>query len=109
MLASSDTRFVLSFKKHEKKKLKKGNFIQRKIHTTRKIQHKVGVLGAGLEALKFSHVKVQKGTTKIGETSSLIRHMYMLRYIVIRTNQYIVMHALRGVLYYCGALECPPL
>ena len=48
---------------------------------------------------------MQKGTIKIGETSSLIRNMYISIYIVIRTNQYIVIHALRGVVYYYGDME----
>ena len=42
-------------------------------------------------------VKVHKGTTKIGETSSLIRHMYIFICIVIITNRYIVMHTSRGI------------
>ena len=42
-------------------------------------------------------IKVQKGTTEIGKTSSLIRHMYKLIYMVIRTNRYIIMHAPRGI------------
>ena len=50
-------------------------------------------------------VKVQKGTTEIRKTSSLIRHKYILVYIVIRTNRYIVIHASRGIVYYCGATE----
>ena len=43
--------------------------IQHKIHTTQKIQNKVGVLGADLEAWRRSCVSVQKITNKIGETS----------------------------------------
>ena len=53
--------------------------IQHEIHIAQKIQHKVGVLSAGLEALR---------TTKIVETSSLSRYMYMVGYIVkIHTTQ----------------------
>ena len=51
-------------------------------------------------------IKVKKGTNVIWEISSLIRHMYILRYIVIRTNQYIVMHNSRELVYYRGAMEC---
>ena len=55
-------------------------------------------------------VKVQKSTTKIGETSSLIRHMYILEYIVIRSNQYLVMHDSRVAVVlrsaYHGATKC---
>ena len=48
--------FCFLFQKSEKKNLKKDNFIQHKnkagiqhkTYTTKKIQHKVGVLGAGL-------------------------------------------------------------
>ena len=54
--------------------------------------------------------KVQKVTTKIGETSSLINHIYIMRYIVIWTNWYIVMHAPRGPMVlrnaYCRATKC---
>ena len=68
MLTSSEASFTFSFKKAEKKKLKKDNFIlngkyntdttylynmhttciQHAIYTTRKTQSKVGVFGVGL-------------------------------------------------------------
>ena len=69
MLTSSETRLLSVLKKTEKKKLEKDNFIlhekttrmkhfyttciQHEIHTTQIIQHKVGILGAVLEALRF--------------------------------------------------------
>ena len=50
-------------------------------------------------------VKVEKGTTEIGNTSSIIRHMYILIYIVIITNGYIVMYTSKGIVYFRGATE----
>ena len=52
-----------------------------------------------------THIKVQKGSTEIGEPSSLIRNFLILRYIVIRTKQYVVMYDLRRVVEYFGAVE----
>ena len=52
-----------------------------------------------------TYIKVPKVTTKTGETSSLIRNIYIEIYNVTRTNRYIVMSASRGVVSYRGATE----
>ena len=46
---TGNTSHYATFIQHKKKNLKKDNIIQCKIHTTQNIQHKGGVLGAGLE------------------------------------------------------------
>ena len=63
-------------------------FIQHKIYNIKlefwtRVQRNCGI----------PRVKVKKGTTKIRETLSLIRHMYILKYIVIRTKKYILINA----------------
>ena len=51
-------------------------------------------------------VKVQKGTTKIGEASSLIMYMHILGYISIRTNQNIVISTIPERVPHAEILTC---
>ena len=112
MLTSSKTRLLS--KKRKRKSLK----IQ--FHTRRKIQHTYNTFiqhaynTIFIQHVKYNlrwsfweqvyrhcavpRIKVLKGTTKIGKTSSLIRHMYILIYFVLRTSRYILMHAFRGII-----------
>ena len=84
--------------------------IKHKNNTRLKIQHRVAILGEFRVIAPLLALNCKKVTTKFGEISFLIRHMYILRYIVIRTNRYIIMHALRGVVVlqiaYRGSTEC---
>ena len=76
------------------------------MHTTQK-KHKVGVLGAGLEALHRS--PRYGGKRHYQNLRDVIPFKtYILRYILIRTNQYIVVLASRGVVYYSGSTEFLP-
>ena len=106
LLTSSNTRLLSTFLSKKKQ-----------FHTRRKIQHAYNMSiqhaynTEFIQHVKYNlswdflaqiqrhcavpRVKVQKGTTEIGRTSSLIRHMYILIYIVMRTNLYIVMHTSR--------------
>ena len=80
---------------HEGEKIK---FIQREMYTTRKIQHKVVVLGAGLEVLRRPlcyGAKIHYQNRK--DVIPYQAYIYIDIYIVIRTNQYIVMYASRGI------------
>ena len=110
MLVSSEACFDFSFKKSKKKKLEKDNFIQKgkynRKNTTQKIQHaynppiqhayntkliqhkKYNLRWAFWDRFKrhcgVPRFNMQKVSTKIGEASSLIRHIYILRYIAIQ-------------------------
>ena len=62
----------------------------------------MGVLGAGLEALRHSPRQGDKNHYQ--NWRYIIPYQtYILRFISIRTNQCILMHASRGVFYYRGA------
>ena len=75
--------------------IKKDDFIQQNIHTTRKIQHKVGVLGTGLEAFRCSLCYGEK--THYQNWKDVIHYqayVYIEIYFIYNKPVYIVMHAL---------------